>query len=319
MSNVTKMLKEDHRRVQELFKRFESTEDSRERQQIAAEAIRELEVHSTLEEEIVYPVLQESETEMFHEAHEEHHVADLLINELRGMTPSDPVFAAKFTVLAESVRHHIKEEESQVLPKIDRSGADLDQIEERLVARKQELMAEQQSRAGRQSGRNGQNGRAGRQTGSAGGRRVAGRRGLDLEEGVVAAGPDLSSRLRTQSSRNRRTADDDAGGGSRGSRARSTARGETSDGRSTAGGERGASGRRAGSRGAGRSQSGAGRSSRATAGAGGRSGLRSGKSARGRSGSTTSTRAGTRAGGRSSAAGSKKSGRRKATQTAGGR
>ncbi len=48
---------------------------------------------------------------MMNEADEEHHVAKILIAELEEMDGSESHYDAKFTVLAENVRHHIKEEE----------------------------------------------------------------------------------------------------------------------------------------------------------------------------------------------------------------
>ncbi len=50
------------------------------------------------------------------EADEEHHVAKVLIAELDKMTGKEEHWEAKFTVLSENIRHHIKEEESEMLP-----------------------------------------------------------------------------------------------------------------------------------------------------------------------------------------------------------
>lgn len=51
------MLKQDHDKVAELFERF-TQGASAEKQQIASRIFRELEIHSTLEEELFYPALQ---------------------------------------------------------------------------------------------------------------------------------------------------------------------------------------------------------------------------------------------------------------------
>src|SRR5438128_7808356 len=84
----------------------------------------QLEMNSMLEEKIFYPaVRQEDDTEdLMNEAEEEHHVVDLLIGELRGMSASDPHFSAKFQVMAESVKHHIDEEETEMFPKAAELG-----------------------------------------------------------------------------------------------------------------------------------------------------------------------------------------------------
>lgn len=76
------------------------------------------------------------------EAEEEHHVAKLLIGELRAMKPGAPRYDAKFTVLAENVKHHIDEEESEMLPKAAELGAQrMSQLGAKMGARKLQLEA----------------------------------------------------------------------------------------------------------------------------------------------------------------------------------
>jgi hypothetical protein len=142
------MLKEDHQRVKNLLSRFESTEQPEERKRIADEAIHELEIHSEMEERLVYPLIEdefEGETEESEnpvtEAREEHHVVDLLIAELKKMKPEDNHFAAKFRVLGESVRHHIQEEESRLLPELEDTETDFGRIIEEARRMKEEQMA----------------------------------------------------------------------------------------------------------------------------------------------------------------------------------
>jgi hypothetical protein len=107
--------------------------------------LNELEVHAALEEQIVYPAIRALDNSKEHqdimdEAAEEHHVVKQLMAELREMTPKDERFAAKFTVLSESVRHHVKEEEGEVLPKAEESDLDLDALGRQMAERKQQLM-----------------------------------------------------------------------------------------------------------------------------------------------------------------------------------
>jgi len=148
------MLREDHRKVKSLFEEFEQVHDAAGRGRIADTAFRELTVHSQLEEEIFYPAVREAlgekgeDKELMDEAEEEHHVVDLLMDELRSMAPDDDRFSAKFTVLAENVRHHIKEEESEMLPKASESGVDMHALCEQMLRRKEALMAEAEAGAG---------------------------------------------------------------------------------------------------------------------------------------------------------------------------
>ena len=78
------------------------------------------------------------EEELVLEALEEHHVAKWVLSELDRLTPEDERFTAKFTVLAESVRHHVKEEEGELFPKLRKSFTrnELDALGQQLAAAK---------------------------------------------------------------------------------------------------------------------------------------------------------------------------------------
>src|SRR4051794_32877346 len=76
------------------------------------------------------------------EADEEHHVAKLLIAELDAMDGSESHFDAKFHVLAENVRHHIEEEEGEMLPKARKAKLDFEALAEEMTARKEKLLAD---------------------------------------------------------------------------------------------------------------------------------------------------------------------------------
>jgi hemerythrin superfamily protein len=151
MPDALQMLKEDHRAVQDLFKEFEETTAPAEKKRIVTQAIKELEIHSQLEEEIFYPAVwreAEPEDELMYEAEEEHHVVDLLIKELRRLQPSAEQYDAKFKVLAENVKHHIQEEESMMLPKAaELGGGRMSQLGEEMTTRKAELMRAYGSRS----------------------------------------------------------------------------------------------------------------------------------------------------------------------------
>lgn len=136
------MLKQDHSKVKDLFDQFEDTDDRETQMDLAKTALQELKVHAAIEEEIFYPAAKQmmDDQEVMHEALEEHHVAHMLIDELEGGNLDPETFHAKFKVLAESVRHHIKEEEGQMLPKLDTDEGDMERIGARMAQRKEELM-----------------------------------------------------------------------------------------------------------------------------------------------------------------------------------
>jgi len=121
--NAIKLLKDDHRRVKALFKKYEQAGEgaAKERQSIAKSIIKELSIHAAVEEQLLYPAARAVDSRMDDivlESLEEHHVAKWTLNELDKMSPEDERFDAKMTVLMENIRHHIEEEEGDLFPKL---------------------------------------------------------------------------------------------------------------------------------------------------------------------------------------------------------
>jgi Hemerythrin HHE cation binding domain len=133
------ILKKDHDTVKELFDEFEKTEAAVAKEKLIDQAVAALKIHAVLEEEIFYPTVRTRVgSKIMDEADEEHHVAKVLIAELDRGENKDHRHA-KFTVLAESVRHHIKEEEDQMLPKAKDLEIDFEALGQRMLERKKQL------------------------------------------------------------------------------------------------------------------------------------------------------------------------------------
>ncbi len=148
--DAIKMLMEDHKKVDEMFKDFEKLdrEDTEACEQLVTTACIELKVHSMLEKELFYPAVRDQvdkpeDEDLLNEAEVEHQTVDQLIETLEGMDASDPMYAAHFTVLSEYVKHHVKEEEKEMFPRVKKlKSLDLEALGEEMAQRKQELMAE---------------------------------------------------------------------------------------------------------------------------------------------------------------------------------
>jgi len=140
------IIKDDHKKVKALFDEFEDSDDKEEKLKIAKEAIKELKMHAVMEEELFYPAvreeLDEDEQDMMEEADEEHHVAKVLIAELDKMTGKEDHYEAKFTVLSENIRHHIKEEEGDMLPEAKKTDIDFKVLGEQMWELKQRLLSD---------------------------------------------------------------------------------------------------------------------------------------------------------------------------------
>ena len=139
-----KLLKKDHREVEDMFDEYEQLEADAEKLALFKKIALALKVHTRIEEEIFYPAERgEVEDDLLDEALVEHDGAKKLIAEIEKMKPSDELYDAKVKVLGEYVKHHIKEEEQPggIFAQSKRGDEDLDAMGERLKARKQELMA----------------------------------------------------------------------------------------------------------------------------------------------------------------------------------
>ena len=143
------LLTGDHNRVRGLFTRFKSAKESDDlatMTTLATKILEELKVHTTIEEEIFYPELQDVNDEIHEsitEGYEEHHVVDNLMTEISSMEPNTEEWAAKVTVLIENVEHHAEEEETTLFPKVRTatSGELRTSLAERMEARKAQLGA----------------------------------------------------------------------------------------------------------------------------------------------------------------------------------
>ena len=139
------LLKADHRQVEEWFGEFEKAKDGKRKVALAKQICNALMVHAQIEEEIFYPAAREVEDaeSLLNEAEVEHSTAKDLIATLDEMDANEEMFSATFTVLSEYIKHHVKEEEGELFPKVKKSGLDLDALGQELAARAEDLMATQ--------------------------------------------------------------------------------------------------------------------------------------------------------------------------------
>jgi hemerythrin superfamily protein len=134
--DVTQMLEQDHRAVEGLFAEFESSGD----ESIVEEICDELEVHASVEEELVYPRLAEIDSEMEQHAEEEHEEMKSLIAQLRSGSGNTRALVDQ---LKSTVQDHVEEEEAEAFPELrEHLGNELERLGEAAQQRKQELTAQ---------------------------------------------------------------------------------------------------------------------------------------------------------------------------------
>src|SRR5665213_377195 len=145
--DAIELLKADHKAVDDLFKEFDAaSEDDNNpmRRQLVAQ----------IEEEIFYPALRHASKEaadMLNEAAVEHQSLKDIVGRLRKAPTSDPLYDAGVKVLGEYVKHHVREEESEIFPKARSADLDLDALGAKLQQRKDALTATKAPSRGRRN------------------------------------------------------------------------------------------------------------------------------------------------------------------------
>lgn len=143
-SDAISLLKADHEKVSRLFADFEKADSSEEKKKLVSEICTELSVHTQLEEEIFYPAFKAANKDklLVPEATVEHETIKDLIEQLEGAEPNGEVYDAKVKVLSEYVKHHVKEEHSEMFIEEKTDSLDLDELGALMIERKADLLAE---------------------------------------------------------------------------------------------------------------------------------------------------------------------------------
>ena len=139
------LLKADHRQVEKWFAEFEKARMPSRKAKLAEQICDALKVHTAIEEEIFYPAFLAAtqDEDKHHEAEVEHEGAKKLIQTIEEMDPDDDYFSARVKVLSEMIKHHVKEEEKPggMFSEARKSDMDLDELGQRLKARKEQLQS----------------------------------------------------------------------------------------------------------------------------------------------------------------------------------
>jgi hemerythrin superfamily protein len=116
------LIKNDHRLMEKLFEQLMS--GAGDRHALLTEVAARLAAHSHAEEQKVYPMLARSDPDEVGEVEHavvEHHEADLLLHRLQSLDPGDAEFDTVLAKFVEGVQHHVREEESELLPALQQA------------------------------------------------------------------------------------------------------------------------------------------------------------------------------------------------------
>ena len=143
-TDAVSMLKADHEKVQSLFTDYEKASTDKQKKDLVTKICTERKVHAQREEEICYPAFKAAHKDklLVPEATVEHATIEDLIEQLEGNEPDGEAYDAKVKVLSEYVKHHVKEEHSEMFTKAKTDSLDLEELGALMAERKVDLLAE---------------------------------------------------------------------------------------------------------------------------------------------------------------------------------
>lgn len=129
--NAIELLKAQHAQVKEALEKMSEGEIEQDEVRLLAD---ELVAHMVIEEHIFYPRIRALKKDLVHEGFEEHAVARFEL--ARAMVSRGEDQKTRLTVLKELIAHHVKEEEEEMFPKVQKaiSAQELDRLGERMEA-----------------------------------------------------------------------------------------------------------------------------------------------------------------------------------------
>lgn len=116
---ATALLEKQHAHVRSLFKRLEGKPKD-----IAAlldDLASSLAAHMAIEQELFYPEVRELKEDLVLESFEEHALAEIALKRLLATDPEDASFKARVVATKELIEHHVKEEEEELFPKVEKA------------------------------------------------------------------------------------------------------------------------------------------------------------------------------------------------------
>jgi hemerythrin superfamily protein len=151
---ATTWLKNDHAAVKKQFADFSRTTARalRRRQALIDKIAQELEIHSTIEEELFYPAVKNVRggPSLVNEAESEHKKVDSLVAEVQGMSMETDEAVQKVKELRAAVVDHATEEEGEMFPVAENGLREqLMELGEQMAARKRELATSRVQKAKR--------------------------------------------------------------------------------------------------------------------------------------------------------------------------
>jgi hemerythrin-like domain-containing protein len=141
---ATQLLEQQHRDVEALFSRLEKQIGDKEAcAETLAQLANSLAAHMTIEQELLYPNVENLAHDQIFESYEEHALAEIALKRLLASDPRTEAFKARITALKELIQHHVHEEESELFPALEDhlDDAQLQSLGQRMQDRFEDVVA----------------------------------------------------------------------------------------------------------------------------------------------------------------------------------
>ena len=143
---ATKLLSKQHRKVESLFRQL--GRKSSDAEALLSELANDLAAHMAIEQELFYPEVKRLDDKLVLESYEEHALAEVALKRLLATDPGDEEFSARVTALKELIMHHVKEEEEDLFPKVEKK---LDEATRKELGKRMQARFEEVTGAGFES------------------------------------------------------------------------------------------------------------------------------------------------------------------------
>ncbi len=143
LDDPTQALIQDHNYVRQLFQRYLSTSDMQVKQQAGPQICDALQMHTTLEEAVFYPRVQDIDPALVEKCEDDHQQADELLVQLQELQPGESAYDDLMQQLQDAIIAHIEVEEQQLFPAVRNSAMDLQDLALRMQAYESNLISTQ--------------------------------------------------------------------------------------------------------------------------------------------------------------------------------
>lgn len=141
----------NHKIVSDLFEEYEKVDIRSRKKSLVSRICVDLTIHTQVEEEILYPAVNEilKDKRLLRQATGKHAMLKGLIAEVEDAEAEadEDDFDAKVQALSDYVKDHVKEEQNQMFPRVTAMNLDVTALSAKVVTRKEQLVAERAHRA----------------------------------------------------------------------------------------------------------------------------------------------------------------------------